>query len=79
MTPKIKTKQDSSCGDKSLDRITISICEADISRQTFYRHFKKVRYPFVAYHVRRQFYLNEISRTINWEIGYYSTCYHART
>lgn len=60
--------------DKSLDRITISeICEnADISRQTFYRHFKS-KYDIPSWHTVfcRQFYLNEIGRTLNWEIGYY--------
>lgn len=60
--------------DGSLDRITISeICQnAGISRQTFYRHFKS-KYDIPSWHTIfcRQFYLNEIGRSINWETGYY--------
>ncbi|MDO4443763.1 MAG: TetR/AcrR family transcriptional regulator [Slackia sp.] len=60
--------------NQSLDRITISeICEnAGISRQTFYRHFKS-KYDIPSWHTIfcRQFYLNEIGRSINWETGYY--------
>lgn len=74
-SPEIKTKlKIFHAVDKSLDRITISeICEnAGISRQTFYRHFKS-KYDIPSWHTIfcRQFYLNEIGRTINWEIGYY--------
>lgn len=60
--------------DKSLDRITISeICKnAGISRQTFYRHFEsKYDIPWWYAIYCRQFYLNEIGRTIDWETGYY--------
>lgn len=60
--------------DKSLDRVTISeICEkAGISRQTFYRHFKsKYDIPWWFSIFCRQFYLNEIGRTIDWHTGYY--------
>lgn len=60
--------------DKSLDRVTISeICEkAGISRQTFYRHFKsKYDIPWWFSIFCRQFYLNEIGRTIDWRTGYY--------
>ena len=60
--------------DKSLDRITIAeICEnAGISRQTFYRHFQS-KYDIPWWHsiFCRQFYLNEIGRTIDWKTGYY--------
>ena len=60
--------------DKSLDRITIAeICEnAGISRQTFYRHFES-KYDIPWWHsiFCRQFYLNEIGRTIDWKTGYY--------
>lgn len=58
--------------DKSLDRVTISeICEkAGISRQTFYRHFKsKYDIPWWFSIFCRQFYLNEIGRTIDWRTG----------
>lgn len=60
--------------DKSLDRITIAeICKnADISRQTFYRHFSsKYDIPWWYSIFCRQFYLNEIGRTIDWKTGYY--------
>lgn len=60
--------------DQSLDRITISeLCEnAGISRQTFYRHFKS-KYDIPSWHTIfcRQFYLNEIGRSIDWKTGYY--------
>lgn len=60
--------------DKSLDRMTISeICKnAGISRQTFYRHFQS-KYDIPWWHsiFCRQFYLNEIGRTIGWRTGYY--------
>lgn len=60
--------------DKSLDHITISeICEnAGISRQTFYRHFES-KYDIPWWHAIfcRQFYLNEIGRTVDWKTGYY--------
>lgn len=60
--------------DRSLDRMTVSeICEkAGVSRQTFYRHFDS-KYDIPCWHTLycRQFYLNEIGRTINWETGYY--------
>ena len=60
--------------DKSLDRMTISeICKnAGISRQTFYRHFES-KYDIPWWHsiFCRQFYLNEIGRTIDWHTGYY--------
>ena len=51
-SPEIKTKlKILHAVDKSLDRITISeICEnADISRQTFYRHFKS-KYDIPSWH-----------------------------
>lgn len=60
--------------DKSLDKMTISdICHnAGISRQTFYRHFEsKYDIPWWYAIYCRQFYLNEIGRTIDWETGYY--------
>lgn len=60
--------------DKSLDRMTITeICKnAGISRQTFYRHFKsKYDIPWWYCIYCRQFYLNEIGRTIDWKTGYY--------
>ncbi len=60
--------------DKSLDRITVAeICRnAGISRQTFYRHFSsKYDIPWWYSIFCRQFYLNEIGRTIDWEPGYY--------
>ncbi len=60
--------------NKSLDQITISeICaNAGVSRQTFYRHFES-KYDIPWWHsiFCRQFYLNEIGRTIDWETGYY--------
>lgn len=60
--------------DKSLDCMTIAeICKnAGISRQTFYRHFQS-KYDIPWWHsiFCRQFYLNEIGRTIDWQTGYY--------
>ncbi|WP_165043565.1 MULTISPECIES: TetR/AcrR family transcriptional regulator [unclassified Adlercreutzia] len=60
--------------DKSLDRMTVSeICKnAGVSRQTFYRYFES-KYDIPCWHTIycRQFYLNEIGRTIGWETGYY--------
>ena len=74
-TPDIRTKMKiMHAVDKSLDRVTISeICEkAGISRQTFYRHFKsKYDIPWWFSIFCRQFYLNEIGRTIDWRTGYY--------
>lgn len=74
-SPEIKTKMKILHGvDKSLDQITISeICRnAGVSRQTFYRHFKsKFDIPWWHAIFCRQFYLNEIGRTIDWETGYY--------
>lgn len=74
-SPDVKTKMKIlHAVDKSLDRITIlEICEnAGVSRQTFYRHFKS-KYDIPSWHTIfcRQFYLNEIGRSINWETGYY--------
>lgn len=74
-SPDVKTKMKIlHAVDRSLDRITISeICKnAGISRQTFYRHFKS-KYDIPSWHTIfcRQFYLNEIGRSINWETGYY--------
>lgn len=60
--------------DRSLDCMTISeICKkANISRQTFYRHFRsKYDIPWWFSIFCRQFYLNEIGRTISWRTGYY--------
>jgi AcrR family transcriptional regulator len=60
--------------DKSLDKISVAeICEnAQISRQTFYRHFKsKYDIPWWFSIFCRQFYLDEIGRTIDWKTGYY--------
>lgn len=60
--------------NKSLDQITVAeICRnADISRQTFYRHFEsKYDIPWWYSIFCRQFYLNEIGRTIDWHTGYY--------
>lgn len=60
--------------NKSLDQITVSeICRnAGISRQTFYRHFEsKYDIPWWYSIFCRQFYLNEIGRTIDWKTGYY--------
>lgn len=60
--------------NKSLDQITVAeICRnAGISRQTFYRHFES-KYDIPWWHsiFCRQFYLNEIGRTIDWKTGYY--------
>ncbi len=60
--------------DKPLDRVTIAeICKnAGISRQTFYRHFQS-KYDIPCWHTIfcRQFYLNEIGRSIDWSTGYY--------
>lgn len=74
-SPDIKTKMKILHGvNKSLDQITISeICaNAGVSRQTFYRHFES-KYDIPWWHsiFCRQFYLNEIGRTIEWETGYY--------
>ena len=74
-TPEIKMKMRIlHAVDKSLDRITIAeICEnAGISKQTFYRHFDS-KYDIPWWHsiYCRQFYLNEIGRTIDWRPGYY--------
>ena len=60
--------------NKSLDQITVAeICRnAGISRQTFYRHFEsKYDIPWWYSIFCRQFYLNEIGRTIDWKTGYY--------
>ena len=60
--------------DRPLDRITISeLCQkAGISRQTFYRHFQsKYDIPWWYSIFCRQFYLDEIGRTIDWRTGYY--------
>lgn len=54
--------------DRSLDCMTVSeICKkANISRQTFYRHFRsKYDIPWWFSIFCRQFYLNEIGRTIS--------------
>lgn len=74
-SPELRTKMEIlHAVDKSLDRITIAeICEnAGISRQTFYRHFQS-KYDIPWWHsiFCRQFYLNEIGRTIDWKTGYY--------
>ena len=74
-SPDIKTKMKIlHAVDRSLDCITVSeICEnAGISRQTFYRHFKS-KYDIPSWHTIfcRQFYLNEIGRSIDWKTGYY--------
>ena len=74
-SPDIRTKMKILHGvNKSLDQITISeICaNAGVSRQTFYRHFES-KYDIPWWHsiFCRQFYLNEIGRTIDWETGYY--------
>lgn len=74
-TPDLKTKMSIlHAVDRSLDRMTISeICKkASISRQTFYRHFRsKYDIPWWFCIFCRQFYLNEIGRTISWQTGYY--------
>lgn len=74
-SPDIRTKMKILHGvNKSLDQITISeICaNAGVSRQTFYRHFEsKYDIPWWHFIFCRQFYLNEIGRTIDWETGYY--------
>ncbi len=60
--------------DQSLDQTTVSaICQnAGISRQMFYRHFNsKYDIPWWYSIFCRQFYLNEIGRTIDWSTGYY--------
>ncbi|WP_371298236.1 TetR/AcrR family transcriptional regulator [Paraeggerthella sp.] len=47
------------------------MCEnAGISRQTFYRHFQS-KYDIPWWHsiFCRQFYLNEIGRTVDWKTG----------
>ena len=74
-SPDIRTKMKILHGvNKSLDQITISeICaNAGVSRQTFYRHFES-KYDIPWWHsiFCRQFYLNEIGRTIDCETGYY--------
>ena len=74
-TPDLKTKMSIlHAVDRSLDCMTISeICEkANISRQTFYRHFRsKYDIPWWFCIFCRQFYLNEIGRTMSWRTGYY--------
>lgn len=74
-TPELRTKMKIlHAVDRSLDRITISeICRnAGISRQTFYRHFQsKYDIPWWYAVFCRQFYLNEIGRTVGWRTGYY--------
>ncbi|MEF9841031.1 MAG: TetR/AcrR family transcriptional regulator [Raoultibacter sp.] len=74
-TPEIRTKMNIlHAVTKSLDKITVSeICEnAGISRQTFYRHFEsKFDIPWWHSIFCRQFYLDEIGRTISMETGYY--------
>lgn len=74
-TPDLKTKMSIlHAVDRSLDRMPISeICKkASISRQTFYRHFRsKYDIPWWFCIFCRQFYLNEIGRTISWQTGYY--------
>ena len=74
-SPEIRTKMKIlHAVDRSLDQITISdICRnAGVSRQTFYRHFQS-KYDIPAWHIIfcRQFYLNEIGRTVDWRTGYY--------
>ena len=60
--------------DKSLDKMTVSeICKnANITRQTFYRHFKS-KYDIPWWHTIfcRQFFLDRIGRFLSWEVGYY--------
>lgn len=60
--------------DKSLDKMTVSeICRnANITRQTFYRHFKS-KYDIPWWHTIfcRQFFLDRIGRSLTWETGYY--------
>lgn len=63
--------------NKSLDQITVGeICHnAGISRQTFYRHFEsKYDIPWWYSIFCRQFYLNEIGRTIDWKTGTTTIC-----
>ena len=65
--------------NKSLDQITVAeICRnAGISRQTYYRHFEQVRTSWWYSIFCRQFYLNEIGRTIDWKTGATTTiCAH---
>ena len=60
--------------DRSLEKITVAeICKnAGISRQTFYRHFEsKFDIPWWYTIYARQFYLDEIGRSIDWGMGYY--------
>lgn len=73
-SPDIKVKmQILHAVNKSLDRITVAeICErAGVSRQTFYRHFEsKYDIPYWYTIFSRQFYLDQIGRTLSWEVGY---------
>ncbi len=73
--PEIKTKMKIlHAVDKSLDRMTVSeICKnAGIPRQTFYRHFKsKFDIPWWHTIFCRQFFLDQIGRSMSWEEGYY--------
>ena len=74
-SPELKTKMKIlDAVDKSLDQMSIAeICRnAGISRQTFYRHFNS-KYDIPCWHsiYCRQFYLNEIGRTVGWRTGYY--------
>ena len=74
-SPELKTKMKIlDAVDKSLDQISIAeICRnAGVSRQTFYRHFNS-KYDIPCWHsiYCRQFYLNEIGRTVDWNTGYY--------
>jgi len=59
--------------DRPIQRISVDeICKrAGISRQTFYRHFKSKEVVPAWYSAWcEQFYLDEIGRTLSWEIGY---------
>lgn len=74
-SPEIKTKMAIlHAVDKSLDRMTVTeICKnANIPRQTFYRHFKsKFDIPWWHTIFCRQFFLDRIGRTMTWEEGYF--------
>ncbi len=74
-SPNIKVKlQILHAVDRSLDKMTVAqICEnAGVSRQTFYRHFEsKYDIPWWYTIFIRQFYLDEIGRSLSWEVGYY--------
>lgn len=73
--PDIKTKLNIMHAiDKPIEKMTIDrICQgADISRQTFYKHFES-KMDIASWYILfcRQFYLNEIGRSMSFQMGYY--------